>query len=97
MYSTGARPRPLSASYQHRPSFSLPPGAGLEALFATATTAEGEEGNLATAATTRRTNLDLDQDVRGERERVGGRKREWEGERDYDRNGLCRRCSLMLR
>ena len=91
MYSTGARPRPLSAGYQHRPSFSLPPGAGLEALFATATTAEGEEGNLATAATTRGTNLDLDQDVR--RERECGR----EGERDYDRNGLCRRCSLTLR
>lgn len=70
--STGARPRPLSASYQHRPSFSLPAGAGVEALFASAT-AEGEEGNLAAAAMTRRTNLDLDQDVR--------RERKWEGER----------------
>ena len=76
MYSTGARLRPLSASYQHRPSFSLQPGAGLEALFATATTAEGEEGNLATAATTRGANLDLDQDVRRERERESGRERE---------------------
>lgn len=75
--STGARPRPLSASYQHRPSFSLPPGAGVEALFA-ATAAEGEEGSLAAAAVTRRTNLDLDQDVRRERggsERDGGRER----------------------
>ena len=68
-YSTGARPRPLSASYQQRPSFSLSPGAGVEALFA-ASAAEGGEGNL---AVTTRTNLDLDQDVR--RERVGEMER----------------------
>ena len=63
-FSTGTHPRPLSASYQHRPSFSLPRGAGVEALFAA--TAEGEEGNLTSAATatTTRTNLDLNQDVR---------------------------------
>ena len=65
--STSAHPRPPSASYQHRPSFSLPSGAGVEALFAaTATpgaTTGGEERNL---ATTTRINLDLDQDVRRE-------------------------------
>ena len=67
-YSTSARLRPLSAAYHHRPSFSGRTGAGGlfagtsagRAAAATAATAGGDEGTLAT-----RTNidLDLDQDV----------------------------------
>ena len=72
--STNAHPRPLSASYQHRPSFSLQPGAGVEALFAATAPAGAaagrEEGSLVTAT---RTNLDLDQDVR----REGGKEIEY--------------------
>ena len=59
-FSTGAHSRPLSASYHHRPSFSLPPGAGVETLFAAGTASGGEEGNLTATGT----NLDLDQQVK---------------------------------